>query len=195
MKSRRLALLATASLALAFAISGCSKQEAPAQPAAKANSPQQNLDEVIAKAKGFTVGSMMSANTVYVMFDPQCPHCGHLWEQIQPLMKKVKFVWLPVAFIGPKSAPQGAMLMTAANPLELMTQHEASILAGTGGIDASASIPAEVEAAIKTNTALLNSRGVESVPFIMAKNGNTGQVVTHTGAMQTDELAVFLGVQ
>jgi thiol:disulfide interchange protein DsbG len=195
MKLRRLVPLAAASLALVFALSGCSKQDAPTQTATKATSPQQSLDDVIAKAKGFTVGSMMSANTVYVMFDPQCPHCGHLWEQIQPLMKKVKFVWLPVAFIGPKSAPQGAKLMTAANPLELMTQHEVSILAGTGGIDASSDIPADVAEAIKTNTALLNSMGVESVPYIMAKNNTSGQVVTHSGAMQTAELAVFLGVQ
>jgi thiol:disulfide interchange protein DsbG len=137
---------------------------------------------------------MMSSNTVYVLFDPQCPHCGHLWQQSQPLLKKVKFVWVPVAFINAKSAPQGAALMTAVNPAELMTTHEASILAGTGGISASSSLSADVEAAIKANTQLLNSMGVESVPFIMAKNAKTGQVVTNTGALETAALANWLGV-
>lgn len=180
--------------ALVLTLTACSKQEAASPAAATAANPAQSYADVSSKTKGFTVGAMMSSNTVYVLFDPQCPHCGHLWQQSQPLLKKVKFVWVPVAFINAKSAPQGATLMTATNPAELMTTHEASILAGTGGISASSSIPAEVEAAIKTNTQLLNSMGVESVPFIMAKNAQTGQVVTNTGALETAALAAWLGV-
>ncbi len=179
---------------LAAALPGCSPQDTPAKPAAMATTPAQSYADVAAKTKGFTVGAMMSANTVYVLFDPQCPHCGHLWQQAEPLLKKVKFVWVPVAFIGPKSTPQGAALLAAGNPAELMTAHEASILAGTGGMAASSSIPADIEAAIKANTQVLNSLGVESVPFIIAKNASTGQVVTNTGAMETAALAGFLGL-
>ena len=43
------------------------------------------------EAKGFTAGAMMSAHTVYVLLDPQCPHCSHLWESSLPLQTKVKF--------------------------------------------------------------------------------------------------------
>jgi thiol:disulfide interchange protein DsbG len=179
--------------ALVLTLTACSKQDT-VTPAAAANSAQSYAD-VSTKTKGFTVGAMMSSHTVYVLFDPQCPHCGHLWQQSQPLLKKVKFVWVPVAFINAKSAPQGATLMTAANPVELMGTHEESILAGTGGISASSSVPADIEAAIKANTQLLNSMGVESVPFIMAKNAQTGQVVTNTGAMETAALAAWLGVE
>jgi len=117
-----------------------------------------------------------------------------LWEASVPLHKKVKFVWIPVAFINAKSAPQGAALMSAANPAELMAAHEASILAGTGGTAASASVAPEVEDAIKANTKLFNSLGVDSVPYILAKNGRSGQVVTNTGALSTPALAEFLGV-
>ncbi|MEY4738531.1 MAG: hypothetical protein RL302_2850 [Pseudomonadota bacterium] len=183
--------------ALVLTLTACSKQDAatPATATSAATNPAQSYADVSTKTKGFTVGAMMSSNTVYVLFDPQCPHCGHLWQQSQPLLKKVKFVWVPVAFINAKSAPQGAALMTAANPAELMATHEASILAGTGGISASSSVPAEIEAAIKANTQLLNSMGVESVPFIMAKNAQTGQVVTNTGALETAALATWLGVE
>ncbi len=183
--------------ALLMAVAGCSQQDAPAKPAATAtaSNPAQSYADVAAKTKGFTVGAMMSANTVYVLFDPQCPHCGHLWQQSQPLLKKAKFVWIPVSFINAKSTPQGAALLTAGNPAELMTAHETSILAGTGGIAASASIPAEVETAIKNNTQLLNSMGVESVPYIMAKHAASGQVVTNAGAMETAALAKLLGVE
>ena len=137
---------------------------------------------------------MMTANTVYVMFDPQCPHCGHLWQQSLPLHKKVKFVWVPVAFINAKSTPQGAALMSAANPAEAMSIHEASLLAGAGGAAASSSVPDDLADAIKNNTALFNRMGVESVPYIVAKNQTTGQVVTNTGALETAALAQFLGI-
>ena len=94
--------LATLLAATAVGLAGCSQQDAPAAAsAAKASSPAQSYDAVATTTKGFTVGAMMSANTVYVMFDPQCPHCGHLWQAAQPLLKKVKFVWVPVSFIGP----------------------------------------------------------------------------------------------
>lgn len=179
---------------LLLAVAACSQQESDSKPAAAATSPMQSYVDVAAKTKGFAAGAMMSANTVYVLFDPQCPHCGHLWEQSQPLFKKVKFVWVPVAFINAKSAPQGAALLTAANPAELMTTHEASILAGSGGISASASVPPDIEAAIKANTQLLNNMGVESVPFIIAKQAQTGQIVTNTGALETAALVRFLGI-
>jgi thiol:disulfide interchange protein DsbG len=136
----------------------------------------------------------MNANTVYVMFDPQCPHCGHLWQAALPLLKNVKLVWMPVAFINAKSAPQGAALLSAANPTELMTEHEASILAGTGGTAASSSPSPEMEAAIKANTKLFNTLGVDSVPYIVAKNAKTGEIISNSGAMETAALARFLGV-
>jgi thiol:disulfide interchange protein DsbG len=178
--------------ALVLALAGCSQQDAPAKPTAA--KPAQPYEAVASQGKGFTVGAMMSAHTVYVLFDPQCPHCGHLWEASVPLQSKVKFVWIPVAFISAKSGPQGAALLSAANPAALMAEHEQSILAGTGGIAASASIAPDLELALKKNTELFNSLGVESVPFILAKNVRTGQVVTNNGAMSTAALAEFLGV-
>ena len=136
----------------------------------------------------------MSANPVYVMFDPQCPHCGHLWEAALPLLSKVKFVWIPVSIIGAKSVRQGAALLAAGNPVEAMTAHEKSILAGNGGMSAPSSVPSELEEAIKKNTALFTSLGVESVPYILAKNVSTGAVVSNTGSMTTVELAALLGI-
>lgn len=178
--------------ALVLALAACSPQDVPDKAAAV--KPAQPYEAVAAQGKGFTVGAMMSAHTVYVLFDPQCPHCGHLWEASVPLQNKVKFVWIPVSFISAKSAPQGAALLSAANPAELMATHEKSILAGTGGIAASASVASELELAIKKNTQLFNSLGLESVPFMLARNIRTGQVVTHEGAMTTPALAEFLGV-
>ena len=195
MITRRLSLALLASSALG--LMACSREDAASgQPATAAPiDPAQASDTVAREAKGFTAGAMMSAHTVYVLFDPQCPHCSHLWESSLPLQTKVKFVWAPVAILGPKSLPQGAALMQAANPVETMTAHEKSLLAGQGGMSASASIPAEIEATIKANTALLDRLGADSVPFIVARHAGSGQVITRAGSMDTAGLSSWLGMQ
>jgi thiol:disulfide interchange protein DsbG len=182
-------------LALCMGLASCSKQDTPTAPAATASiTPAQSFDVVAKDGKGFTAGAMMSAQTVYVLFDAQCPHCGALWNASLPLQKKVKFVWIPVSLMNSKSTLQGAALLAAANPVELMSAHEAALLAGNGGMVADANPSAEAQAAIKSNTLLFNALGATSVPYIVAKNARSGAVVTNSGALQTPALAAFLGV-
>lgn len=181
--------------ALSLSLVACSPSDSTSKPAARSIAQADAYDVLAKEGRGFAVGALMSARTVYVLFDPQCPHCGHLWQQSLALQQKIKFVWMPVSFINAKSTPQGAALLTAPNPVEAMSAHEASILAGSGGTAASSSIPEDIAAAIQKNTALFNAMGVESVPYIVAKNSSTGQVVTNTGAMETAALAQFLGLQ
>ena len=185
--------LLIASLALgALLLGACSQQEKPGTP--PSSKQELSVQTVVAQAKGFTVGSVMSAHTVYVFFDPQCPHCGHLWQASMPLHNKVKFVWIPVAWINASSLPQGAALLTAANPTELMTAHEASLLVGKGGISAPASVASDLEQSIKANNKLLNSFGAESVPFIVTQDASTGKTVGRDGALGTPQLAALAGV-
>jgi thiol:disulfide interchange protein DsbG len=212
----KLLLASAGAAAICLGLAACSKPDATAQPAstppanaqtgdakapaappapsAQAISTAQAFEAVAAQGKGFSVGAVMSAHTVYVLFDPQCPHCGHLWQAALPLHSKAKFVWIPVALMNGKSAAQGAALLTAGNPVQAMTEHEKSILAGTGGMSASASIPTDIEQNIKKNTELLNSLGADSVPYIVAKNARTGQTVVNSGAMDTPALAKLIGM-
>ena len=193
MKRRQLTLCMAAVVATAamFA-SGCSP-DAQA-PAAAPIDRSQALAVLAAEGKGFTVGTLMAAQTAYVLFDPQCPHCAALWASAQPLLRQTRFVWLPVALLNAKSLPQGAAIMTATNPAEAMTAHEKSLLAGQSGTAASASIPAEVEAAIKANTALLDRLGAGSVPYIVGRHAGTGATVVQAGSMPTAALANLLGL-
>mgnify|MGYP003886154471 CR=1 FL=1 len=111
-------------LALAGALVACSRTDDAAKPSDAPTSaaiPANAYDLVAKQGRGFTVGALMSANPVYVLFDPQCPHCGHLWQQSQALHKKVKFVWIPTSFGKPQSLPQGVTLLAAANPLGQQT--------------------------------------------------------------------------
>ena len=188
-------LLISAVACALLLLAACSPKNDGA-PAANAKPPKQEVtvEAVTANTKGFAVGAMLSATTVYVFFDPQCPHCGHLWQASIPLQKKVRFVWIPVAWISASSMAQAAALLTAKDPFAMMTEHEASILAGTHGIAATASVAPDIEQSIKGNTKMLNGFGAESVPFLVAKSGQTGQVVQHEGAMSTVELAALLGI-
>ena len=176
----------------ALALVACGQKEEATKPEPLAAA--QAYDAVATGGKGFSVGPITAARTVYVLFDPQCPHCGHLWQASQPLLSQVRFVWLPVAFISPKSLPQGAALLQAAQPQEAMNAHEQSLLAGQGGISASASIPDELRQAIEANTSLLNRMGAESVPFIVARPTAGAAPVTHAGALDTAELARLIGL-
>jgi len=175
---------------------GCnSKESATAISAPKAAPAKQAPSlEAAAQARGFTAGAMMAANPVYVFFDPQCPHCGHLWNASLPLQKSVKFIWIPVALINASSLAQGGALLAAVNPADAMTEHETSLLAGKGGISASSSLSPELEQAIKKNTEIMTSFGAEGVPFVVAKNLRTGQVISRDGSMSTAALADLLGV-
>lgn len=186
-------LFAPSLLLIALALAACSPQESPKN--ASVTKREVATETVSAQARGFTVGAMMSANTVYVFFDTQCPHCGHLWEASASLHRKVKFVWIPVGMINATSRAQGAALLSAADPLALMNEHETSLLTGKGGISASSSIAPEIEQAIRKNTELLNSFGAEAVPFIVAKNQKTGQTVSRDGAMTAAALTEFLGLE
>ena len=181
-------------LAAVLALAGCSKEEA-AGPAASSSAPKRSasVEIVAAEAKGFTVGAMMAANPVYVFFDPQCPHCGRLWEASLPLQKKVKFVWIPINLLNASSGPQGATLLSAADPRQSMAEHEKSMLANQGGISASGVKP-EMEQAIKKNTALFNNLGIEGVPYLIARNARTGTTVMRGGEMGTAALAELVGV-
>ncbi len=79
MQARILALSLSALLALS--LGACSPESADTSAAASAPIAQGQAYEAVAKdAKGFTAGALMGANPVYVLFDPQCPHCSHLWE-------------------------------------------------------------------------------------------------------------------
>lgn len=191
----KLLKFAGALLAAAMLLAACKDASAPSQSAAApaARTPVTTA-AIEAEAKGFTVGTPLATRTVYVFFDPQCPHCAVLWQQAKPLKNQAKFVWIPVAFSGATGMAQGATILAAADPVAKMEENEASILAKTGGITAASGLDAQKEQ-VKKNTELLTRMGFESVPSIVALHAQTGQLVTAEGSMPTAQLAARLGLE
>jgi len=192
---RNFALSGSAVLA-ALVFSACgdnatSASAAPTPPAAKPS--DREAYELAATGNGFTVGPVMAVNTVYVFFDTTCPHCADLWANSQPLLGKLKFVWMPIALLRPSSGPQGATILTAPNPPAAMTENETSVLQRKGGITVSPTLSDAALAKVKANTELFAKLGAESVPFIVFKNPKTGAFGTHAGSADTNRLAQMVG--
>lgn len=186
-------LLITSAAAAVLALTAC-KDGSPGPGAAKAPAVPVSTAAIESQAKGFVLGSPMSVRTVYVFFDPQCPHCSALWRAAKPLKPQAKFVWIPVGLINKSSEAQGAALLAAKDPVALMDEHEASMAAQKGGISGMGDFDAQREA-VKKNTDLMNSFGFASVPSIVAQHAQTGALVTREGSMPTATLAALLGLQ
>ncbi|MFD0666389.1 thioredoxin fold domain-containing protein [Ramlibacter sp. MAHUQ-53] len=183
-----------AAAALAAGLAACKDAPAPgAAPAAQKAQQAVSIEAIAAEAKGFTVGSEMSVRRIFVFFDPQCPHCAALWTAAKPLKPQARFIWIPVGLLNAASAPQGAALLAAADPVAAMDQHEASMSAKQGGITAIGDLDAQ-KAQVAANTALMNRYGFGGVPVIVAKHAVTGELVVKEGAMPTPALAAALGL-
>ena len=189
-------------VAIAAALSACSKEApeanrpgAPAIIQVETNSPQA-YDVVAQKAKGFSVGQMMSSKTVYVLFDPKCPHCAHLWENTKALHSGVHFVWIPVSLLGnaemkQESANEGAALLKAAS-IDAMDKHEKALLSGKptamdGATD-------ELRTQVKVNNEVALQIKMDSVPLMFYKDAATGAVRTASGGLTADEVKKRLGL-
>ncbi len=186
-------IVPAALLAASLLLTGCKDAPSAGKPAAAASTPV-SVAAVAAEAKGFSVGSAVSARTVYVFFDAQCPHCTALWEAAKPLKPQARFVWIPVGILNAASTAQGATLLAAKDPVAAMDEHEASMKAQRGGIAAGSDIEAH-KADIAKNTELLTRFGFASIPTIIGNHAETGALVTQEGSVPTAALAALLGLK
>ncbi|MBQ0934091.1 thioredoxin fold domain-containing protein [Ideonella paludis] len=147
-----------------------------------------------AKAHGFSTGPVMASQTLYVFFDPACPHCAQLWANAKPLAKKLRIVWIPVGWLRPKSIEVGAAILSAPSPADAMEEHESKMLARTGTMTLPETVPEEAKAKLKANTDLFLSLRSESVPLIIYRNGKTGAHGRTEGAISADEIANLVGL-
>ena len=195
MKRRTLA----AALAASALLAACGQENASSSSSSSASgggAPERTAvtpEAIEASAKGFNVGSTMSARVVYVFFDPQCPHCAALWDASRPLKSQARFVWIPVGLMGEKSFSQGGAILHASDPVAAMDQHEASMRNQQGGIGGMG-VTDEQKAAVRSNTELFTRFGFGGVPVVVGNHAQTGELVTIEGSLPTAPLAQRLGL-
>lgn len=194
---RRALCLTLPSIALFLA--GCGA-EAPANaaPVAQFAAQQVNVPAIKQNAGGFTVGQQMSANEVFVFFDPKCPHCAMLWQETEGLRRNIKFTWVPVAFMGPGSAGAGAEILATADKTQAMTAHAAKVMVSMRAgmrpeFPSDSTASAKHSEIIQRNTNLLTSFGANSIPYVVAVDGKGQIVFSGTGA-NSEKLSAALSL-
>ena len=192
MISKRRLLISTIAFAAALGVTACS--DTKNNSAVDLTNPSRAIPNILSNVSGFKVGNDLASNVVVIFFDSQCPHCKHLWENIQPLVKenKLKFVWVPVGMLSRASYTQGAAILSDKDPVAKMIEHEKSFnpQAQQMGITAT-DISAEMQKAIEKNTAtarqLMNGEN-QGVPLIVGRSVKTGEVWVKSGAISAEEL-------
>lgn len=194
MSISRRSLMFIAPLSILAACTESNTATAAASPAVTpASDARPSLTEIKSKAKYFEVGNMLATTQVNVFFDPQCPHCGMLWNEIKPLLAKARFRWIPVALMNKKSMGQGAAILSAVEPVKAMDAHEVLLLDKKGGMEP-VQPSAELEAAITVNSELLRRLGVQSIPHIIGAHSVTGAEVVIPGGMSAQGIAAKFGI-
>ena len=185
-------LLLAGLLPLTGALGACS----PATADASKDAAQEAVTpELLARAaRGFDEGQALSRRRVFVIFDPQCPHCSRLWQHTRELAAQVRITWIPVGFINPASTAQGAAMLASEQPAQVLAEHETRFAAAgyRGGLAADAPT-AQTRAPVEANTRLFERLGLSSVPVIVGVHESTGKTVVLTGAQSAQQIAQAMG--
>lgn len=168
-------------------------------PAAHAQATPQNdaktMFEQLAKdGKGFDMAPSSSPREpVYVVFDPQCKYCVQLWEAAKPLARQVRFVWMPVAPLNPKSEPQGAAILSSPDPATTMQAHEKRF--SSGGLATGAmKIDDAARDAVWANSRIFRRARGRTVPTMVLRHRGTGAYSIVAGALEGVALKQALGL-
>ena len=109
-------------------------------PAHAAPSPEQLAGAMLhhmAQTTAVTLGA--GPRVVDVFFDPNCPYCHELYEDLQPWIGKqgLQLRWIPVAVLARSSEGKAAAMLQAADPARALARNESEYgrnpHAGSGG--------------------------------------------------------------
>lgn len=158
--------------------------------------------KVLSKATAFATGPVQGdAKTIYVFFDPQCPHCSNLWKETQkPELKDIQFIWIPVGYMNELSQPQGATILLSNDPVETMKKHEGILSSDQKGITPDSKVSKNIIDRIKINTLLFANLDVSNdekakddfqVPLMLHMT-KAGQISFVEGEVPADKIQTFI---
>ncbi len=163
--------------------------------------PQSAVDALLAAAQragGIVDGR--SRNRLYVFFDPNCPYCHKLYDDVRPYVARdqVSVSWITVGFLAPSSLPKAAAIVQARDPLAALRRNEAGYgLARNGGrgggVAPAATITPAARARLMHNLDLLRGIHVFGVP-VMVWRGTDGQARMMLGEISASRLAELISL-
>ncbi|MDU9389325.1 thiol:disulfide interchange protein DsbG [Pseudomonas japonica] len=137
-------------------------------------------------------GKADAPRIVYLFSDPNCPYCNMFWEQARPWVEsgKVQLRHIMVGIIRADSPGKSAALLAAKDPQQALLEHEKAGKAST--LKPLQSIPAQVEAKLAANQALMEELGLSATPAIFYLDDQQ-HLQQQQGAPRPDMLGKILG--
>ncbi|WDG52164.1 thiol:disulfide interchange protein DsbG [Pseudomonas chlororaphis] len=144
------------------------------------------------KSNWIADGKADAPRVVYLFSDPNCPYCNMFWEQARPWVNagKVQLRHIMVGIIREDSPGKSAALLAAKDPQKALQDHEK---AGKGSsLKPLAKIPAEVQAKLDANMALMDELELSATPAIFYMD-DKGELQQQQGAPAPDKLGKIFG--
>jgi len=137
-------------------------------------------------------GKADAPRVVSLFSDPNCPYCNMFWQQARPWVDsgKVQLRHIMVGIIRADSPAKSAALLASADPQKALQAHESAGKAST--LKPLAKIPAQVQAKLDANLALMEELGLSATPAIFYLD-DKGQLQTQQGAPRPEMLGKILG--
>ncbi|MCU1734830.1 MULTISPECIES: thiol:disulfide interchange protein DsbG [unclassified Pseudomonas] len=137
-------------------------------------------------------GKADAPRIVYLFSDPNCPYCNMFWEQARPWVEsgKVQLRHIMVGIIREDSRAKSASLLASKDPQKALHDHESAGKAST--LKALEKIPADVQAKLDANLALMNELGLSATPAIFYLDDQQ-RLQQQQGAPRPELLGKILG--
>lgn len=154
---------------------------------------EEFFTELAEKGTGLTIGNPDAKLVVNIVFDTQCPWCVHNYNEFKPFEDLVRFNWFPVAVLNPWSEPQGAAIISSADPVKTFLEHEAHFKDEFRGLDVRGKdYPFEPRNKVWINSKIARRAGTRTVPFAVLKTED-GRFVPF-GVVKSAEFAKLAGL-
>lgn len=113
-----------------------------------------------------------STHVIYVFFDPNCPFCQRVYENLRPAVQRgdVELRWIPIGTLMTTSLGKAAAILEAKDPTEAFYQNETGYSRETGSFGGIAEEPlpqAKTLQSLDRNLKLLQRSGNQGVPALL----------------------------
>ena len=197
---RRRALLAGCTLPLALALPAVARAQpddldVPPPPAL----PPSAIDALLASAQSAGgIDDGHSRHRLYVFYDPNCPYCHRLYQQLLPYVARgaVQVSWITVGFLAPSSLRKAAAIVQAHDPLAALRRHQRRYTEADAGHreDAPAvTIEPATRARLQRNLQMLRAVRAPGVPLTVWR-GRDGQSRMMFGDIAPERLRELLSL-
>ncbi|MBN6739406.1 thioredoxin fold domain-containing protein [Acidithiobacillus sp. MC6.1] len=123
-------------------------------------------------------------HVLYVIFDPNCPYCHVLYDELQPRIQPDQLTvrYVPVGYLAPSSFGKAAAILEAKNPLAAIQKNETgfNVTSHDGAIPEILPNTASTNA-LHSNMGILKATGQKIVPtLIYTRRDNTVKIIKGT---------------